>query len=89
MAAKHNKVFAVCYTNDNLLSALQLFKRQGLVYDYFTVPESYYKVLSLCSLTPTFSTRLAVVYLRYSNEHGLSLRNIKLLSKPSRQLYVT
>ena len=89
MAVKHNQVFTVCYINDYLLSALQLFKKQGFIYDYLVLPESYYNVLSLCGLSPAFSSRLCVVYLRYSNEHGLSLRNVKLLSKPSRQLYVS
>ena len=89
MATKHNKVFTVCYVNDYLLSVLKLFKKHGFVYDYAVLPESYYNILSLCNLSPDFAKRLCVVYLRYSNEHGLSLRNIKLLSKPSRQLYVT
>jgi len=43
----------------------------------------------LCGLSPAFSSRLCVVYLRYGSEHGLSLRHVKLLSKPSRQLYVS
>jgi len=89
MAIKHNKVFTVCYVNDYLLSILQLFKKQGFVYDYLVLPESYYNVLSLCGLSPAFSNRLGVVYLRYSNEHGASFCNVKLLSKPSRQLYVS
>jgi ribosomal protein S8 len=89
MAVKHNQVFTVCYVNDYLLSVLQLFKKQGFVYDYLVLPESYYNVLSLCGLSPAFSNRLCVVYLRYGSEHGLSLRHVKLLSKPSRQLYVS
>jgi ribosomal protein S8 len=89
MTVKHNRVFTVCYVNDYLLSVLQLFKKLGFVYDYYVLPETYYNVLSLCNLSPAFSNRLCVVYLRYSNEHGLSLRNVKLLSKPSRQLYVS
>ena len=89
MTIKHNRVFTVCYINDYLLSVLQLLKKLGFIYDYYVLPETYYNVLSLCNLSPAFSNRLCVVYLRYSNEHGLSLRNVKLLSKPSRQLYVS
>lgn len=89
MAVKHNRIFAVCYINDSLLSALQFLKQQGIIFDYFVLPESYYNVLSLCKLSPVFANKLCVIYLRYSNEHGTALRHIKLLSKPSQQQYVT
>jgi len=89
MAIKHRKVFTVCYINEYLLSALQLFKKKGFIYDYMVVPQSYFKLMSLCGLNPAFSSKVCVIYLRYSQEHGISLHNIKLLSKPSRQLYVT
>jgi len=88
MAIKHRKVFTVCYVNDYLLSVLQLFKKKGFVYDYMVVPQSYYNTLSVCDLSPEFSNRICVVYLRYGQKHEASLRNVKLLSKQSRQLYV-
>lgn len=89
LAVRHNKTFTVVYVNDYLVSLLQLFKKSGFIYDYFVLPEGYYKAFSVCELSPAYASRVCLIYLRYNQEHNPSLHSVKLLSKPSRQLFVT
>lgn len=87
-ALKNHDSYFVYFANQKLLAFLELLQRHGLIHFFFIVPKKAQEKITMIPLSQDFDSRILVVYLRQSTKHGPALRDIKVISVPSRRISV-
>ena len=88
-AVKTKSTFTVCYANTYFISFLNLLKKHGYIFNYFIVPEVFFKDFLKFGYKEDFYSRLVLIYFTGYKTEEISLKKIKLISKPSRQIYIS
>lgn len=81
--------FTVYYASNVILSFLNILKKQGYIFNYYMVPAPFFKPFLNFGYKSIFYNRVVIIYLRKSAKFGSGLNDLTLLSKPSRQLFVS
>lgn len=88
-ALKTKSIYTVYYANDYFIQFLNLLKTHGYIFNYFIIPESFFKDYLKFGYKEDFYSRLVLVYFSGYKTEEVGLKHIKLISKPSRQIYIT
>jgi len=83
-----DKCFIYC-VNKKLLVFLRLLQERGLIYNFYQLPNNALPQDNRLQLGPDFNTRLVVIHLKINGHFGPTLKTIKILSIPSRDITVT
>lgn len=88
-AIRAKSTFTICYANTYFINFLNLLKKHGYIFNYFIVPDIFFKEFLKFGYKDHFYSKLVLVYFTGYKSEEISLKNIKLISKPSRQVYVS
>jgi ribosomal protein S8 len=77
------------YVNNYFIELLNLLKKQGYIFNYFIIPEVFFSSYLKFGYKEDFYSRLALIYFSGYKSEDISLKRIKLISKPSRQIYIS
>lgn len=88
-ALNKRSTFTLYYVNNYFVVLLNLLKKQGYIFNYFLVPVAYFASFLKFGFKEDFYSRVALIYFSGYKSEEISLKRIKLTSKPSRQIYIT
>lgn len=88
-AIRERSAVAVYYLSQFGERFLWFLKKIGILYGFFVVPSLIFKSLLRFNYSPIFMTRVAVILLKQPDGLQYALRDIKIISTPGRNVYVT
>lgn len=80
----NNEEQFVYYATKKLLPLLVLLREKGIIQNFHTLTSGLVRKECSLSLSPSFQARVLVVYLKTADKYAPALRNIKMLTVPSR-----
>lgn len=80
---------AAYFSNKKILAFLNVLKEKGFIFNYHIVPPIFFKCFLVFGYKPIFHKQVVFIYFRKSPQFGEGLVNIKLISRPSREVYIT
>lgn len=87
-ALKTSSTYTIYYVNNYFINFLNLLKKHGYIFNYFIIPEVFFKDYLKFGYKEKFYNRLALIFFSGYKLEEVSLKIIKLVSKPSRQIYI-
>ena len=88
-AIRNRENHFIYFANTKLVTFLTLLQEQGLIHNFYCMPEAALSQDSSLQIGPAFNARLLVVHLKINGQFGPALRNIHVFSVPSRTVTVT
>jgi len=80
------KLYCIYFETPYIIKFLELLKLNYIIFNYYSISASYFKIFLLFNKTYFFLNRLLIIYF-YTIEN-LNNMIIKIISKPSRFIYV-
>ncbi len=84
------QITAVCYVNKYLINLLNLFKKVGLIQAYYHIAPIFFKNFLRFGYKQTFIKKIVIIFfIQKQNSGRLYLPKLLIISKPSRQIFIT
>jgi ribosomal protein S8 len=79
----------IYYSTEYFILLLKILKKYGFIFNYYFIPEIFYKNFLKYNYKTDFYPRLLFIFLKNSKLNVKALTKLKLISKPHRQIYLT
>jgi len=88
-AVRNHDNYFIYFANKKLITFLTLLQEQGIIHNFYRMPDAALSEDNSLQIGPAFNARLIVVHLKTNGPFGPALKNIHVFSVPSRNVTVT
>lgn len=79
----------IYYSTEYFILVLKILKKYGFIFNYYLIPDIFYKNFLKYNYKIDFYPRLIFIFLKNLRPGLKALTKFKLISKPHRQIYLT
>ena len=88
-AIRNQDKYFIYFVSKKIIVFLKLLQEQGLIYNFYQLPDKALSQDNRLQLGPVFNIRLVVVHLKIAGSFGPALKTLNVLSVPSRSVTIT